>query len=296
MALVFYGCYFFNNKKQKIIMKTKYLKKLSYLAIILLGLIVVSCSHDEAIAPAPPVNKNVAPETKAKVLHFTYHYNGTAYTEIAWNLKNNATVNPTFFIIGLNENLYLFDTQTQAITFENGGFKNILKQEVNNLETTNAARADKELSRATVIYKVDLYDNISFAGTYKKYYNTMVVKRMEGFWGNTYYQDNKAEFDLPSTMKNKTTSYKIELVQTGTVDNYATTGQPLYLTCTIKFRTGSLGAERNVNYTSSLYKGNGIDNSKREDSDLSNNRIWATLGLATWNDQIEAVQVEFGSF
>lgn len=274
-------------------MKTKHFNKISYLAIILLGLLVVSCNTDDAgLLEANKANQ-VALDAKSKVLNFTYHYNGTAYNETVWNVKNKATSDATFFTIGLNENLYLFDTQAQATVFEKGAFQNILKTELRTLEITSAGRAVVEVARATVIYKVELYDNINYMGESSKYYNTMVIKKMKNFWAYSYYADNTAEWDLPTSMKNKTSSYKIELVQTGTVDNHGTTGQPLYLTCNIKFRTGSLGSDRNVDYKSALYKDYYLDNSKREDNDLRNNRIWASLGITTWNDQIEAVQVEF---
>ncbi len=218
-----------------------------------------------------------------------YLYKGKLYSEDDWSEKSSGRE----WMIGLGNVIYVFDTENQVSEFEKGDFQQILKNytaKVENEDVHAVSKAVGDIIYGTAVYRLTLYKDKNFSGSTYVFYNAQKIGHKQTWIGYEWVND-KLERDLPSDFRKVTTSYKMEYLTVPKIDGY-------WMVMEMKLRTGLLGADRNVTWTKKLYKNPemGTSNTVESDSDFSNNRIWAQLGIGTWNDHIQSFQISFNSY
>ena len=277
-------------------MKTKMnnLKKISLLIVIATSLLTVSCEA-ESVEQDQVNDANAIVKPGKERLAYTYQYKDMLYQEDEWNEKIKSINNLDYSIIGLNENLYVFDTNEEAQIFEKGVLQQKLKEKStskNVFEKTTTG--DILLGSATIIYSIKVWDKINYdsSGNYHTYYRIHTVERWKprNLFGDFYLTDAEFETDLPTSVRKKVSSCKLNLIVGGSV--LTSNGGPVYLTCKIYLNAGTLADDSSLSFVTTLYKGNNIGSSTRDISDFRDYRMWSLLGIGTWNDNIQSIQVK----
>jgi len=192
--------------------------------------------------------------------------------------------------------VYVFDNSNLAKQFELQEIPQLMdKKPV--LDNTAASKADNIIGQIRVKAKFELFLDKDFDGSYgySAIYVDQVVTKRRTWWGWPYYENNKFEHNLVYFFRNITTSYRVTLTQGGRLDTSGASTSSGYAVMNFKLRSNLLddvGPTWNRDVSRNPYfPGNDVD----EDSDLSNNRMWGALGLATWDNEIEAIEVEIVS-
>lgn len=282
-------------------MKTKLinLRKNGFLALCALGLFTMSCEKEELQIEdtTTAFEEKVEPVVEPVTIKYNYSYQGQIYNEKQWNNKYETMNNANLSMIGLNDIVYVFDSPESATAFE----QTQLQNQIDASFATQVIQKDDVIGSADVIFKIELFDlkDYNQSGNKYIYYATKTVLRKRTSWGYIYLDNHEFEADLPSTMRKKTTSYRVTLVRGGTVHTMqnstgSITGNPIWLSMRFHLRAGLLSDGGRVSWSKTLYDQPDIQNRKVEkDPDFSNNRLWSAFGVTTWDNQIQSWQVEF---
>ncbi|MEM6685685.1 MAG: hypothetical protein AAF617_07855 [Bacteroidota bacterium] len=198
--------------------------------------------------------------------------------------------------IALNDMVYVFDTGDLAKQFDLQEIPRLLGKEPA-LDVTAASKDDRILGQVRVKAKIELFKDKDFDGRYgySVIYIDQVVTKRRTWWGWDYYENNKYEQNIVSFFRNITSSYRVTLTDGGRLDTSGASTSTGYAKMKFKLRANLLDDggptwKRDVS-KNPYFPGNNVD----EDSDLSNNRMWGALGLTTWNDEIESLEIEIVS-
>jgi hypothetical protein len=258
----------------------------------------MSCEKEEMQIEDPVASEEkVKPIVEPVEYKYQYSYQGQMYNEKQWDKKYATMNNQNLSMVGLNEIVYVFDNNALATNFE----ETRLQEKIDEAFATRVISKDATIGSADVIFKIELYDNINYDNNGNKYihYATETVLRKRTSWGYIYLDNHEFEADLPSSMRKKTSSYRVTLIQGGTVHTMqnatgSITGNPIWLSMRFHLRAGLLSDGGRVSWSKTLYDQPDIQNRKVEkDPDFRNNRLWSAFGVTTWNDQIQSWQVEF---
>lgn len=258
------------------------LSKMSLLALcFVLSFGLLSCEKEELMQIDEELNQ--VEEVSIVDDGYSYVYNGDTYNYGDFNKIGVETK----YMIGIDFVIYVFDTEGQALDFEEGDFQNIIKASVEKVEADHPSsntKAPGDIVWGTAIYELTFYQHINYEGGWIKYTVTQPIGHKQT-WIGYEWVEQKWEQDLPAEYRNITSSYKAKYVQIPIIDGYD-------MVMEFKLRTGLLGADNNCDWTKKLRRWDDYST----DSDFTNDRIWATLGIACWNDQIEAFKIEFNSY
>ncbi|WP_046759244.1 hypothetical protein [Kordia jejudonensis] len=265
-----------------------------FLVILIVGC-TFSCQKENVETnPTEAVTKEkIKPYVEPIIFKYSYDYQGQLYTETEWNTKLASIENPSLSIIGLNNVMFVFDSEIEAKNFENGELQNKLKEKPTSSFST--AKADRITGTATVKFKLEFFKNTNYSALYSyTHHVTRTINRRITWWGWAYLEGHEIESDLPSWIQKEVSSYRATYEQGGTVFDHGTTGQPVYLSLRFHLRAGLLSDGGRVSWSKTLYNEPYIQNRKVEqDPDFSDNRLWSAFGITTWDNQIQSWQVEF---
>ena len=270
------------------------LKKIFFLIVIATSLLTVSCEAD-SVEQDQVNDANAITKSKKESLAYTYQYKDKLYNEKEWNDKIKFINNVDYSIIGLNENLYVFDTNEEAQIFEKGVLQQKIKEKsVSTKAFQKTTSEDILLGSATVVYSIKLWDKTNYdnSGYYQMYFRTQTVKRWKprNLFSDFYLTGAEFEIDLPTEIRKKVSSCKLNFIDGGSV--LTSNGGPVYLMCKIYLNAGTLADDSRLSYVSTLYKGNNTGGSTRDISDFRDHRMWSLFGIGTWNDNIQSIQVK----
>ncbi|MFV8353351.1 hypothetical protein [Flavobacterium sp. XS2P14] len=270
------------------------LKKISLLIVLVTSVLIVSCEADN-VEQDQVSDANAIVEPKKESLAYTYQYKDKLYNEKEWNEKIKSINNLDYSIIGLNENLYVFDTNEEAQIFEKGALQQKIKEKsVSTKAFEKTTSEDILLGSATIVYSIKLWDKINYdnSGYFQMYYRTQIVKRWKprNLYGDFYLTGAEFETDLPTEIRKKVSSCKLNFIEGGSV--LTSNGGPMYLMCKIYLNAGTLADDSRLSYVSTLYKGHNTGVSTRDISDFRDHRMWSLFGITTWNDNIQSIQVK----
>ncbi len=260
------------------------LSKMSLLALcFVLSFGLLSCEKEELFE----IEEELSQVEEVSIVDdgYSYVYNGDTYNYSDFNKIGVETK----YMIGIDDVIYVFDTEDKALGFEKGDFQNIVKASVEKVEADHPSsntKAPGDIAWGTAIYELTFYNYKHFdvAGGWAKYTVTHPIGHKQT-WIGYEWVDQKYETDLPAEYRNITSSWKMKYVQIPIIDGYD-------MVLEVKLRSGLLSSDRNVNWSKKLRR---YDDYK-SDGDLSDNRIASTLWIAHWNNQIEAFKIEFNSY
>ena len=227
--------------------------------------------------------------------NYKYDYNGQIYNEKQWENKYAELGSPNVSVVVFNDMMYIFDDYNEAQLFENGELQSLMDKEPATYDSLSKAQI---LGQKTVKYKLELFDakdylrdsqNIAFIIT-----GSLFVTKRRTWWSWDYFENNEVEFDLPSWISEKTTSYRATFIQGGRIDTSGASTSTGYIQMNLELKLGTLEDDSSTSWTKRLRKNPyfpGGDVS--QDSDFSDNRIWGVFGLYNWNNKIESVKIVF---
>ena len=226
---------------------------------------------------------------------YSYVHGGKAYDYGNWS--EVATGEES--MVALGDVVYVFDTESEARAFEDGELKSMLDGDVPAVNATSGARTSTlagaevavgETVWGTAVFQLKLYEHKDYSGRYYSFWCSQQIGRKRTRIGYEWV-NNKLDQNLPTSFRKLTSSYKMEYTTVPKIDGY-------WMVLEMKLRTGLLEDDRNVNWKKKLYRNPemGTSNTVEQDSDFSNNRIWAQLGIGTWNDHIQSFSMSFNSY
>ena len=274
--------------------KITVVKKINVLVWIVASLLSISCEID-AIEQDIVRNATVGKSVKKENLPYKYNYKNKFFNEEQWADKIKSSGNSDFSIIGINENLFVFDTKQEAQIFDEGVVQQKIKDKSIGVKSLQkVANDDILMGSAVIIYSIKVWDKINYdsSGNYHTFYRIHTVERWKpnNLWGDFYLTDADFETDLPISVRKKVSSCKLNLIVGGSV--LTSNGGPVYLMCKIYLNAGTLADDSRLSFVTTLYKGNNIGSSTRDISDFREYRMWSLLGIGTWNDNIQSIQVK----
>jgi hypothetical protein len=270
------------------------LPKVSLLLMLFVGILTMSCEKEALeIEETQATKEKVKPVVKPITFTYTYNYHGQTYNEKEWQAVHAGLANPNIAIVGYNEMLYVFDDKHQAKQFELQEIPVLMNQK---LPVDDAAVAKAQvIGRKRAKARVELFDNTNYSNLFFTIYIDQEVVKRQTWWGWKYHENHIVDFDLPSVIQNRTTSYRATFIQGGRIDTTGASTSIGYLEMTLEMNANLLD-ESGPTWKRDLRKnpyfpGGDVD----QDGNLGNNRIWGVLGLTHWDNTIESIKVEFDS-
>lgn len=264
-----------------------------YRAVFCLLLIfsLVGCQEEE-VTPVKVIEQGselIIPQ--AYMGEYRYVHHGEVFNEGDWMAKWGSQ--DDFGMISLGDLVYVFDTQDEAMLFEQGDFQKILAeytvQEGQKYTNSSNARVVGSIVWGTATYRLSLYEHKDYGGNTLVRYRNHRMGRKKTSIGYEWV-DNEYRERLPSYFRKTASSYKMEYLNTPVrIDGY-------YMVLDMRLYTG---ADFNgPTWKKKLYHDPqaGTMNTLEQDNNLHNNRIWGAFGIGNWGDNIQSVEVKFNSY
>jgi hypothetical protein len=261
------------------------------LAALTVSIFIFSCQTDQVEEETYTDSQEEFVPEVVEPTPSTFIYQGQSYDEAEWQQKLNSLGNPDYHYVGINENFHVFETPQEATAFENGDLQVMLDEmraedKANNPSLTN--NGDQILASTTVEFRISVYQNVNYAGGSVVSYRRRTINRRQTWWGYAYLENHEVKYDLPEFMRKEVSSYKMELIRTGSVLSNGTR-LSMYVDLHMGLNAEGPSWEKTLTHIPAM----GVDNRLNQDGDLRNNRCWSCFGIVTWNDQIQSWDVVF---
>lgn len=265
-------------------MKTK-MKVSAMLILSSLMIGVIGCSRDEMEVEPEAIEEPTKVKSNEAIMNFTYHYKGQTFSTDAWENYLSSNPDQNNIYVGLNENIYAFDNAREAKFFRTGKFKDLVDAKKIALSKTNNSGE----ASTRVHWKIEFFPDDNFQPYSFGYEWIGMVDRVYTVWGPYELQNNLIRYTIPSNLHNLISSYKIYLLDTGSVIESGVQ-LAMYTECYDK----PLG-EEDVSLDNTI----AASNPYTEDNDLSDEGLLLETGFLptisenlSWTDAIDAFEVE----
>ncbi|MFT6963295.1 MAG: hypothetical protein ACJAWV_003032 [Flammeovirgaceae bacterium] len=230
-----------------------------------------------------PVNddESVTVETES----FVYHYNNKRYDVDEWKSQFGSIEGKS--VVMVNDHILVYDKAKEARNMGEIVQKKLKGDKLNNSEIMRSAVLVDIISGYdgsdpySYAFRLNYYQHKNSSGDYLTIF---VGKKISVRSWDNRISNNSGLMNFPSDWRNIASSYQFEYIESPRIPAIYPGAPNRELLLNIKTYSG-LNAD-GVDWNKTL-SGRGATNS---DGDLSNNRIWGSLGIGNWNDQFESVK------
>lgn len=267
----------------------KFNLKIWIITLTFSSFVFISCEREDLVN-TPTIQNNEVKQNNfpsASIQKFTYRYKSVKYSEEEWMLKQNID-KTDFFMVGLNEDIYVFDNEIESANFEN----NELKILSNKLDEKLRVADCQVTGEVPVKFKITTYHKKNFDTKNFVWNHTHLVKKNN--YGNLEHNIIQANF--PAAASNNISSYQVVYVQANGFKNV-----PSGYCNDLKLRVNFYIEKKEDLYPSDVFNYNitsdfdGIGT--KSNSDLSQKKLLSVLPLTnanSWDNKIKSYYIKFG--